>query len=189
MYKKMRKRNSKFQYGIKAERKNVVKERTILKKINDCLKVKTNFKNIINKIKSFVSSAVIVVVLYIFSLFVISSFSDGSNNAIFDFQFILVIQAITLIPIFVVESNRNKESHKIKKRRFELYVFVLDSLLLVILGYLIVFSEMAEKTKMVKTILTESNNILKLIVLLLTPIKIYYSIKSFQYSRDENARK
>ena len=185
----MRKRNSKFQYGIKAERKNVVKERSILKKNNDCLNFKINVKNIINRIKSFVSSAIIVVVLYIFSLFVISSFSDGSNNAIFDFQFILVIQAITLIPIFVVESNRNKESHENKKRRFELYVFVLDSLLLVIIGYLIVFSEMAEKTKMVKTILTESNNILKLIVLLLTPIKIYYSIQSFQYSRDKNARK
>ena len=83
----------------------------------------------------------------------------------------------------------NNDSQKTKKKKFELYVFILDSILLVILGYLIVFSEMAEKTNMVKTILTRSKNILNVIVLFLTPIKIYYSFQFFRYSRKEDDRK
>lgn len=189
MYQKMKKRKSKFQYEIKAERKNVISKASIFKKINNYLNFNNNFKNKINKIKPTASYIIMVLVLLIFSLFIISLFNDDSKNAIFDFQFFSIIQVLTLIPIFVFESVRNNESHEDKKKRFELCDFILDSILLVIIGYLIVFSEMAEKTNMVKTTLTKSKNILILIVLLLTPIKIYYSTKLFRFSRKENSRK
>lgn len=189
MYQKMKKRKSKFQYEIKAERKNVISKGSILKKINNYLNSNINFKNIKKNIKLTASYISIVIMLWLISIYIISLFNDNSKNAIFDFQFFLLIQVIALIPICVFESFKNDESHEIKKKRFELYNFLSDSILLVIIGYLIFFSEMAEKTNMVQTILTKSKNILILIALLSTPIKIYYSTKLFLFSRKESARK
>lgn len=188
-----KKRNSKFQYGVRSKCNNKVSNETSTFEKN--IENKNNrlmMGNFLNKLKNIKKKIVLIVVslvLIIFELSFISLFNDNTKRAITDYQFILTTLSFVLTPIVVKRSIMNNDSQKVEKKKLELCDFILDSVLLVILGYLVVFSEMAEKTNMVKTILTESKNILNLIILLLTPIKIYYSSLLFHYSRKEGARK
>ena len=177
-----KKRNSKFQYGVRSKSNNKVASE-ISTSINN--KVANEISTSINK-KEFI---IVLFVIYSIELYIISIFNDNTKKAIVDFQLVLLILSLVLTPICLWQIIMNSDSKKKKKKKLELNVFILDSILLVILGYLIVFSEMAEKTGMVRTILTNSNNFLNLIVLLLTPIKIYYSIQLFWYSRKEDTIK
>lgn len=187
-----KKRSSKFQYGVRSKSNKVVSEiSTIEKNIenkNNRSKVGI-FLNFFKKIKELIYFLVILIVFYFYELSFISLFNENTKGAIFDFQLIIVVILFVLTPICLWQLIMNNDSQKIKKKKFELYNFILDSILLVILGYLIVFSEMAENTNMIKTILTKNKNIFNAIVLFLTPIKIYYSIQFFRYSRKEDDRK
>lgn len=189
-----KKRNSKFLYGVRSKSNNKVEsekstfEKNIENK-NKRLKIGIILNDSKRKNKDLFLFFVLLIVLYIYELSFISFFNDNTKGAISDFQLILTIILFVLTPICLWQIIMNNDSQKTKKKKFELYVFILDSILLVILGYLIVFSEMAEKTNMVKTILTRSKNILNVIVLFLTPIKIYYSFQFFRYSRKEDDRK
>lgn len=189
-----KKRNSKFLYGIRSKSNNKVEsekstfEKNIENK-NNRLKIGIILNDSKRKNKDLFLFFVLLIVFYIYELSFISFFNDNTKGAISDFQLILTIILFVLTPICLWQIIMNNDSQKTKKKKFELYVFILDSILLVILGYLIVFSEMAEKTNMVKTILTRSKNILNVIVLFLTPIKIYYSFQFFRYSRKEDDRK
>lgn len=189
-----KKRNSKFLYGVRSKSNNKVEsekstfEKNIENK-NNRLKIGIIFNDSKRKNKDLFLFFVLLIVFYIYELSFISFFNDNTKGAISDFQLILTIIFFVLTPICLWQIIMNNDSQKTKKKKFELYVFILDSILLVILGYLIVFSEMAEKTNMVKTILTRSKNILNVIVLFLTPIKIYYSFQFFRYSRKEDDRK
>lgn len=181
-----KKRNSKFQYGGRSKSNNKVESEksTFEKNIENKNNRSTKRKN-----KDFFSYISLVIVFIICGLYFISLFNDNTKKAIVDYQLILTFILFFLTPFCLWDFMMDNDSQKIKKKKFELYVFILDSIILVILGYLIVFSETAEGTKMVRTILTGSKNILKVIVLILTPLKIYYSSRLFHYSRKEDDRK
>ena len=197
-----RKRNSKFQYGIKSHSNNVVNGISIFDKNIDNKDIdnkdidnkdsllfnEKNSNSKKNKIKEFLSFLLLLMILYIFELCFIAIFNDNEHGVIYDFQFLLTFIALGLTPIWLWQNIMNKDSHEIKKKKFELCDFIFDSVLIVIVGYLIGYSEMVEKTKMAKTILTSSKNLLEMIIILITPIKIYFSIQLFRYSRKENAK-
>lgn len=100
-----------------------------------------------------------------------------------DIILLLFLFLFSISPFFIWHGIIDQDSDKVKKEKFELYDLIVGTLFVVSLGYVTSVIGLSEATKIRLTLYPQLQRILGLAVILLTPVKLYYSVQKFRYSR------
>lgn len=123
--------------------------------------------------------------VYIFEILFISYIASPNEMS----DIILLLFLFSISPFFIWHGIIDRDSDKVKKEKFELYDLIVGTLFVVSLGYVTSIIGLSEATKIRLTLYPQLQRILELAVILLTPVKLYYSVQKFRYSRKATIEK
>ena len=186
-----KRRNRKYQYGIKLRsKKKGINSGHINTKDKEEVIISSNNKKI-DSIKTIaldmLTFLALLSLVYIFEILFISYIA--SPNEMSDIILLLFLFLYSISPFFIWHGIIDRDSDKVKKEKFELYDLIVGTLLVVSLGYVTSIIGLSEATKIRLTLYPQLQRILELAVILLTPVKLYYSVQKFRYSRKATIEK
>ena len=184
-----KRRNRKYQCGVRLKSKKkginsghintIDKEEVINIKVDFIKRVKTIAWDILTFLA-------VLFLVYIIELFFISHITPP--NEMSDIILLLFLFLFPISPFIIWHGIIDQDSDKIKKEKFELYDLVVGTLFVVSLGYVTSVIRISEETK-IRLTLYPLKRILELAVIILTPVKLYYSVQKFRYSRKATIEK
>lgn len=141
------------------------------------------FKEMIHSIFAFLATLFLI---YVVELYIISSFT--TSKGMLDIKLLFVLILLPLTPSLLYDFCFDKHSDKVIKRRIYRFDFWIGTLFLTLLGYIGSVLTLFKETKVDTTFFPQIDQVrlVGLLVILLMPIKIYYSYRKYRYSIKEN---